>query len=863
MERTKIEKTRHPNRLSLVKLLLFPAALLFNPLTAPAQMRIYENIAVSNFPSRLIPHVGKHPIHQGFLNVTQPPYNATGDGITDDSWSIQAAINDAYDSNLIVFFPGDKTYLCENDLYCTQAPWGDGGSQRKFSHKLRGSTLGGKPVLKLQDGTSLPENIFIRFSWKNDDVEDPSRHYCAEFRNIYIDMGNNPNASAIRMHGAQHCVIEDVEIYGVDFNIGLDGLPGSGGGVCNVGVTGGNIGIYQNQYRPNPTLTGVRLIGQSQRGIQTAIIRGPLVATGFQVESPEIPNPDYRAIECSTTYVAGTGTDPSVGNLVLIDGTIRVHGSSGTAIRNVDQDCYFENIYIDANTLVESGIRNTPPEITTGLPAGQWNRIRSYCFATGSDHSWMSRDNVASTATVDTVDADIEPATEPPFDTLIDRHLYSRPFPSWEKDDIIDITDFGATADDYTDDAPAIQAVLNSAKGSPAYIPRGHFMVKSPISIPGGSTLLGAGNTISVLHVDKNWLLTNTASVIETQNQPAGTVVLADFAILEHEATPSEGTESHRLLRCATINSEDTLWRNIQLSRVEYWKMDNQLVEPSVKIQGNGGGKFFNFCKNTPSQDKMADGFPSDGFHILEINSTTHPIHFYQASIENHGRGAAQVLFTNSSKIAISGFKYEHQHRLLDIIDCRHIHIYGGSGNYYLTEPDDTSIIQIQRGFDVRLACLARQQNNSVELSGKLWVDSDSTDLNDDSSIAFFSILADYDMDDLPDHWEETYATNLSTLDATQDQDNDNSNDLDEYISGTDPTNTTSYFHTTSSALTDGRLLLTWNSVSGRVYSVEGTPDLLLPFSLVTNNLFFPRNQHIENSKQTSNRFFRIIVQQP
>ena len=237
--------------------------MLMGPILAFGKMRILENVAVSNFPARLIPYVDSHPIDEGFLNVTQPPYNAKGDGVSDDSWAIQAAINDAYDSNLIVFFPGDNVYRCEKHLRCIQQPVGSWASQRKFSHKLVGSTVGTPPVLRLADSTWVESNTFLKFAYEDDGGVDSSRHYCAELKNIHIDMGDNASVTAVEMHGAQHCTIQNIEIYGDDFNIGINGLPGSGGSVVNLKVTGGQIGIYENNYRPNPSLTGVQLIGQA------------------------------------------------------------------------------------------------------------------------------------------------------------------------------------------------------------------------------------------------------------------------------------------------------------------------------------------------------------------------------------------------------------------------------------------------------------------------------------------------------------------------------------------------------------------------------------------------------------------------
>ncbi len=212
----------------------------------------------SELPARLIPlPVEQTRIHDGMLDVTLAPYFADNSGASDARHAIQNAIDDAYAANLVVYFPSG-TYRCDGSLSCIQPRGPSSLGQRKFAHKLVGSTAGSRPVLKLSDGavvnyTHPPGGgapvpafpIFLRFAWvgdqNNDTVEEesPSRHYCATLRGIDIDMGNNPNVSALRMLGAQYCVIEDVSIQGTAFAYGVDGLPGSGGSITNLKVTGG------------------------------------------------------------------------------------------------------------------------------------------------------------------------------------------------------------------------------------------------------------------------------------------------------------------------------------------------------------------------------------------------------------------------------------------------------------------------------------------------------------------------------------------------------------------------------------------------------------------------------------------------
>jgi hypothetical protein len=57
-----------------------------------------------------------------------------------------------------------------------------------------------------------------------------------------------------------------VLISGRSFYAGVNGLPGSGGFSANVAVAGGDYGIVESDYRPNPSVNGLNLTGQSKAG---------------------------------------------------------------------------------------------------------------------------------------------------------------------------------------------------------------------------------------------------------------------------------------------------------------------------------------------------------------------------------------------------------------------------------------------------------------------------------------------------------------------------------------------------------------------------------------------------------------------
>jgi hypothetical protein len=61
------------------------------------------------------------PDDAGVVNVTDAPYNAAGDGTTDDTAAIQAALDDYPSANKIIYLP-DGTYLVSDTI-----EWPDGG----------------------------------------------------------------------------------------------------------------------------------------------------------------------------------------------------------------------------------------------------------------------------------------------------------------------------------------------------------------------------------------------------------------------------------------------------------------------------------------------------------------------------------------------------------------------------------------------------------------------------------------------------------------------------------------------------------------------------------------------------------------
>jgi hypothetical protein len=86
----------------------------------------------------------------------------------------------------------------------------------------------------------------------------------------------------------------------------------------------------------------------------------------------------------------------------------------------------------------------------------------------------------------------------------------------------------------------------------------------------------------------------------------------------------------------------------------------------------------------------------------------------------------------------------------------------------------------------------------------------------------------DADGDGIPDSWEYLYAGNLSTMNATTENDGDGKKDIDEYVADTDPFDASDYLRITALSVNSGgsTSTVTWTSHPTRLYQVQSRDDL-------------------------------------
>ena len=152
----------------------------------------------------------------------------------------------------------------------------------------------------------------------------------------------------------------------------------------------------------------------------------------------------------------------------------------------------------------------------------------------------------------------------------------------WQPQHILDVTNFGAIANDTLDDAPAIQMAIDSALPfTQIYIPSGHYRLLSTINLKDSIQIIGDGASATHLdigHQQLGFFIKGTSNSTDFVNITAG-FNKGSNAI---EVTDASGFEIGDYAELRQLN--DSLWDTNPISWSQY--SVGQIVEIN-DIQGN------------------------------------------------------------------------------------------------------------------------------------------------------------------------------------------------------------------------------------------------------------------------------------
>ena len=113
--------------------------------------------------------------------------------------------------------------------------------------------------------------------------------------------------------------------------------------------------------------------------------------------------------------------------------------------------------------------------------------------------------------------------------------------------------------------------------------------------------------------------------------------------------------------------------------------------------------------------------------------------------------------------------------------------------------------------------------------------------------------------DELYAAWLQDFPTIGNSTNKTDNPDGDAFDNESEFIAGTDPTDPNSVFKVTQ--FDPSGFIVHWNSVSGRVYSVDWAAGLTAGFSNIADNLIYPRSSYTDEVERVeSANFYRVNV---
>lgn len=666
------------NRLFLL-ILLCPAALCSATDTiAPAIRKVSD---VKTRARRVIERYSDSEIiSYGILDVTKPPYSADHTGVRDATVTLQQAIMDARDAQLVCYLPAGRYKISDtlegiigvvewdNWPYAGHAdPW---VAEASFHYPcvLAGSSGAARTQIILCDNApgfddpSHPKPViyFWARSMQSFGPRDPNTpqnniNFNQKIMSLDIDLGRgNPGAIGIDHRGAEGATIEDIRIRANGAFAGLRNAPGSGGAMHGIEITGGRYGLYLTGSQPSPLVSDVKLTDQTEASILCRT-RGPLTVVGAEI--------DGVGIHGQLSNAAWSGA------ISIIDSIIRVRGQRPAidARRSVVMD----NVWIHRCERI-AVVGENPPLM--GDVEG-WTHVRRYVAGgiqnypkdlhaqTDKDPIWVDRRQMKQPIVV------MESFQGPVPNNLLIQHSLPD-LPDWTNPEVVNVKapPFNAKGDGKNDDTKAIQSAIDEHRH--VFLPKGRYCISKPLMLKADTTLFGLTNVLTqITSIDGAPAFAdveNPRPLIETPDCPEATTSLQMMTLEIPVTNPSVYALHWKV-------GGEAFVRNIYPIRPIWHPHAIAMSHPMVRISDSGGGRWY-------TQTLLGWWSQGPDYRHLLVEDTSQPLRFYHLQPQ-HARSEAMVEFRNARNIDVYSMKAEGDVTIVWLNHCQAVRLFGYGGN--------------------------------------------------------------------------------------------------------------------------------------------------------------------------------------
>ncbi|MBD1847777.1 glycoside hydrolase family 55 protein [Cyanobacteria bacterium FACHB-63] len=394
---------------------------------------MFSNSLISFLPNLLTIEDVVFPTDAGVVNVKN--FGAKGDGLTDDTKAIQAALNAYPNGKRIVYLP-NGTYLVSRRLTW---PTGTPGSGDEFKRTtLQGQSQHGV-LIKLKDqaagftNASVPQAVIFT-------GPAPAQRFGNSIRNLTVDTGKgNPGAIGIQFNASNQGSLRHVTIRSGDKQgvAGLDmDFADEIGPLLVKGVTvqGFQYGIMTGYTVNSQTFEDITLENQSAYGFwnysQVINIRRLISNNRVTAIYNGVGNKAHMTLIDSSLVGTGATSNQSA-----------IKNSGTLLVRNLTTSGYRSAIDSGSVTIAESTVTE---------------------FVSGAVFNLFS-------SPAKTLNLPVKDTPEVPWD-----NPNTTPWAN--------VRSFGAIPNDGKDDTAAIQAAIDSGRTT-VYFPVGNYTLKRPILI--------------------------------------------------------------------------------------------------------------------------------------------------------------------------------------------------------------------------------------------------------------------------------------------------------------------------------------------------------------------------------------------